>query len=70
MPMGSTAAGTVCVDGRIIRKTEGSCKREEEGKVVCKEGGMGFWICVEGGLVDMGLVALGTKCLGGKIIGW
>lgn len=59
------APGTICMDGRIERITNGKC--EIEGIVVC--GGMGgtFGVCVSGEVVDMGRVPDGTVCKDGTL---
>lgn len=57
-------------DDRYVRDREdGSCPVEREGEIRCKEGGAGFFVCDQGGWVDMGATAEGTVCREGEIVG-
>ena len=62
--MGSVPAGMQCANGQIVRQNNGSCS--PNGQISCK-GESAFYICDQGGLVDMGPVAPGTACLNGQI---
>ncbi|KAI9696896.1 MAG: hypothetical protein M1820_007971 [Bogoriella megaspora] len=54
-------------DDRYIRsRPDGTCTGE--GQIQCYTGGDGFYVCDNGGLVDMGKVAAGTACHGGAIV--
>lgn len=64
--MGSVAGGTVCTDGVIGRVNSGPC--DQNGAIVCGDGGRTFFLCDHWGLVDMGKVADGTVCVDGAII--
>ena len=63
--MGPVASGTVCVDGQIERQNDGSCG--PDGSLVCGADGKSFFLCTNGGLVDMGSVAAATVCVDGVI---
>ena len=53
-------------DDRYIRSRPfGDCGAEA--KVQCHTGGDGFYVCSQGGLIDMGAVAAGTTCADGVI---
>ena len=53
-------------DDRYVRaRPDGSCNTD--GALQCN-GEMGFWICDQGGWVDMGPLAAGTKCEDGEIL--
>lgn len=62
--MGSVAAGMQCVDGSIIRQNDGPCT--PNGSLFCN-GPNAFYMCDQGGLINMGPVAAGTKCENGVI---
>ncbi|ETI21120.1 hypothetical protein G647_07464 [Cladophialophora carrionii CBS 160.54] len=62
--MGAVAAGMTCRDGRIIRQNAGACT--PNGQLRCNGAGA-FYLCDQGGLVDMGPVAPGTACRDGVI---
>jgi hypothetical protein len=62
--MGSVAAGMTCMDGQIIRQNAGPCT--PNGQLLCN-GENAFYLCDQGGLVDMGPVAPGTACRNGVI---
>ncbi|KAI9869965.1 MAG: hypothetical protein M1823_008890, partial [Watsoniomyces obsoletus] len=55
--MGSVAAGMQCVNGQIIRQSAGPCT--PNGQIFCN-GSNAFYMCDQGGLIDMGRVAPGT----------
>ena len=66
--MGSVAAGMTCVNGpngaQIERQNDGPCT--PNGQIFCK-GSTAFYMCTDGGLIDMGPVAPGTQCSSGQI---
>ncbi|KAK5210810.1 hypothetical protein LTR47_001531 [Exophiala xenobiotica] len=63
--MGSVAAGMQCVgDGTIERQNAGPCT--PSGSIFCN-GTNAFYMCDQGGLIDMGPVAPGTACRDGVI---
>ncbi|KAJ9602682.1 hypothetical protein H2200_012876 [Cladophialophora chaetospira] len=62
--MGSVAAGMTCVDGQIIRQNAGACT--PSGQLFCN-GERAFYLCDQGGLIDMGPVTPGTACRDGVI---
>lgn len=64
--MGSTADGTVCDDGQIMRDDDGACT--PNGALVCGSNNFTFYLCDQGGLIDMGPVAAGTECINGEIV--
>ncbi|KAL2443971.1 hypothetical protein ABEF95_014450 [Exophiala dermatitidis] len=63
--MGSVAAGMQCSNGQIIRENAGACT--PSGSIFCN-GENAFYMCDQGGLVDMGPVAAGTACRNGEIV--
>ncbi|OQU94551.1 hypothetical protein CLAIMM_00898 [Cladophialophora immunda] len=63
--MGSVALGTTCVNGQIIRENDGPCT--PNGALFCN-GDRAFYLCDQGGLVEMGPVAPGTVCRNGVIV--
>lgn len=66
MYMGRVAAGTLCHYGHIVRAPGGDCT--PVGRLTCAEGGgRNFYLCAEGGEIDMGPVARGTECIAGEI---
>ncbi|KAF6236214.1 hypothetical protein HO173_005844 [Letharia columbiana] len=62
--MGAVANGTSCHDGRIEKADGGDCS--PVGHLKC-EGGRGFFLCDEGGLVHMGSATNETTCVDGEI---
>ncbi len=52
-------------DRYVRARPNGSCSTD--GALQCN-GVMGFWICDQGGWVDMGPLAAGTECSNGKIV--
>ncbi|KAL1615962.1 hypothetical protein SLS56_011610 [Neofusicoccum ribis] len=60
------AGGTVRDDRYVRARPNGDCATD--GAVRCTEGGKGFWVCDQGGWVDMGDVAEGTACVAGGIV--
>ncbi len=76
----TVAAGMLCLpfmstpplrDDRYVRaRPYGSCPRD--GELMCADAGSGpgsaFWICDQGGWIDMGAVAAGTTCRDGAIV--
>jgi hypothetical protein len=55
-------------DDRYVRyRPFGACS--VDGSLQCVNGGAGFYVCDQGGWVDMGSVADGTTCADGRIIG-
>jgi len=53
-------------DDRYVRaRPDGSCDVEDE--LMCN-GPWDFWLCDQGGWVDMGSVAQGTECVDGEIV--
>ncbi|EXJ94373.1 hypothetical protein A1O1_02767 [Capronia coronata CBS 617.96] len=62
--MGSVAAGMQCVNGQFVRESSGTCT--PSGSIFCN-GENAFYLCDQGGLVDMGPVAPGTACRNGVI---
>lgn len=64
--MGPVAEGTICVNGVIGRANSGPC--DQDGALICGDGGNTFFLCDHGGLVDMGSVAGGTTCVDGAIV--
>ncbi|KAL2044209.1 hypothetical protein N7G274_002914 [Stereocaulon virgatum] len=65
-PMGSVANGTVCRDGAIERASDGKCT--PNGTLSCSQNGQVFFLCDEGGLINMGSIAPGTRCMQGQIV--
>ncbi|OAL28840.1 hypothetical protein AYO22_02705 [Fonsecaea multimorphosa] len=63
--MGSVALGMTCVNGQIIRENDGPCT--PNGALSCN-GDRAFYLCDQGGLIDMGPVAPGTICQDGGIV--
>jgi len=63
--MGSVAAGMQCIDGSFTRQNDGPCT--PNGSIFC-DGTDAFYLCDEGGLVNMGSVAAGTRCENGQIL--
>ena len=63
--MGSVALGMQCLDGQIIRQNDGPCT--PSGALFCN-GETRFYLCDQGGLIDMGAVASGTVCMDGEIV--
>lgn len=63
--MGQVAAGMQCTNGAIIRQNDGACT--PDGQLQCN-GSQSFYLCTNGGLIDMGPVAAGTTCLNGVIV--
>ncbi|KAF4552738.1 Hypothetical protein D9617_9g025280 [Elsinoe fawcettii] len=56
-------------DDRYIRdRQDGSCPADREGVIRCTDDGLGFFVCDQGGWVDMGPTAQGTVCRGGEIV--
>jgi len=55
-----------CVDGAFTRQNDGACT--PSGSLVCK-GQNAFYLCDQGGLINMGPVAPGTVCIDGAIVG-
>ncbi|PNS15714.1 hypothetical protein CAC42_4166 [Sphaceloma murrayae] len=56
-------------DDRYVRdRRDGSCPANREGGIRCKDGGRGFFVCDQGGWVDMGATAEGTVCRDGEIV--
>jgi len=65
--MGKVASQTVCVNGQIIRRSDGgSCSTS--GTIKCAADGKSWYMCSMGGYVSMGPVAAGTKCVNGGIV--
>jgi hypothetical protein len=66
--MGNVAAGMMCVNGpngaQIERQNAGPCT--PNGQIFC-HGSNAFYMCDQGGLIDMGPVAPGTQCSNGQI---
>ncbi len=62
--MGSVAAGMTCLDGQIVRQNKGACT--PNGALFCNGEKM-FYLCDQGGLIEMGSVAPGTVCRDGVI---
>lgn len=62
--MGSVAAGMQCVNGQFTRQNAGACT--PSGSIFCN-GTNAFYMCDQGGLIDMGPVAPGTACRNGVI---
>ena len=60
--MGPVAAGMECVNGQIIRQNDGPCT--PNGQLFC-DGEYSFYLCDQGGLINMGPVAPGTICNNG-----
>lgn len=51
-------------DDRYVRdRPYGDCS--PDGELLCYQNGLGFYVCDQGGLVDMGRVAPGTECVNG-----
>ena len=63
--MSQVAAGMTCSNGQIIRQNAGPCT--PNGQIFCN-GSNAFYICDQGGLVNMGPTAAGTVCVDGKIV--
>jgi hypothetical protein len=63
--MGNVAAGMRCVNGVIIRQNDGVCT--PDGALQCN-GSQSFYICTNGGLINMGPLAPGTVCVDGAIV--
>jgi hypothetical protein len=63
--MGSVAAGMQCVNGAIIIQNDGPCT--PNGQIFCK-GNSSFYMCDQGGLINMGPVAPGTVCQNGVVV--
>lgn len=64
--LGDVAEGTLCRYGRIVRTPGGNCS--PIGRLSCAEGGgRTFYLCAEGGEVDLGPVPRGTECIAGTI---
>jgi hypothetical protein len=54
-------------DDRYVRyRAYGGCS--PDGSLQCANSGAGFWVCDQGGWVDMGMVAAGTECVNGGIV--
>lgn len=50
-------------DDRVVRaRPDGDC--DDEGSIMCTDGGQQFDVCDQGGWVEMGAVANGTMCVG------
>ncbi|KAM0804491.1 hypothetical protein BDR22DRAFT_818129 [Usnea florida] len=62
--MGTVAKGTSCDDRRIVKAHGGNCT--PVGNLKCN-GERGFFLCKEGGLVNMGDVIKETTCADGEI---
>jgi len=54
-------------DDRVVRaRPDGDCNNE--GAIMCTDGGQQFDVCDQGGWVQMGAVAAGTSCQGEEIV--
>lgn len=54
-------------DDRIVRdRPDGDC--DDDGSLMCTDGGQQFDICDHGGYIRMGSVANGTTCENGQIV--
>jgi hypothetical protein len=62
--MGIVAAGMQCINGQVIRQNDGPCT--PNGQIFCN-GSNAFYMCDQGGLIDMGPIAPGTVCSSGEI---
>ncbi|KAI6825924.1 hypothetical protein KC315_g13266 [Hortaea werneckii] len=63
---GQTSAGYYRDDRYVRARPDGDCN--EEGSILCTEGGSAFDVCDQGGWVPMGAVAEGTQCRNGEIV--
>lgn len=62
---GNVAPGTVCQNGQFVHANEGACA--QNGELICN-GERSFFVCVHGGLINMGPTAAGTVCRNGVIV--
>lgn len=72
----NVAAGMMCLpsislggyrdDKYVAARPFGGCS--PDGSIKCTVAGLGYMVCDHGGWVDMGRLAVGTKCVNGNII--